>query len=517
MRDSGKIYIQEGAEWFKSSDYGDDQDRVIKKADGSNTYLTADIAYHIDKLRRGYDRLINIWGADHHGYVARVKASIEALGYNPDGESDEKFNKIIKNLESIFVVVVGHILSVIHGKYIKIIIIFKVCLKIIKIGMKIRFIAIVATLLFSGILYGQSMFYDTWHGDINVQGQKLTIVFHISDIHSTMDVPSQGVFELPVKVKCENDYYVEVAMENLGAYFSGSMLMGNIVGQFTQYGVSFPLVLKRGDLKYNRPQTPVPPFEYSIEDVTFENPSEGAVLSGTLVTPCDANDSTPVVLMVSGSGLQDRNETLMQHSPFWVIADYFAKNGIATLRYDDRGFGKSSGPVEGMTTENNLADAEAGIAYLRGLDKFGKIGVLGHSEGGTVAFMMGANKSVDFVISLAGGAANGIDIIVGQNEAILQQQRVPQNIASDYATALRIIYKDRADGKEVVNKAEYVEDICKANDLVLIDNLKANLVEVITAGGEWFTWFIRYSPADAIRKIKCPVMALNGNLDLISP
>ena len=84
LRDSGKIYNQEGAEWFKSSDYGDDQDRVIKKADGSNTYLTADIAYHVDKLERGFDRMINIWGADHHGYVARVKASIEALGYNPD-------------------------------------------------------------------------------------------------------------------------------------------------------------------------------------------------------------------------------------------------------------------------------------------------------------------------------------------------------------------------------------------------------------------------------------------------
>lgn len=83
LKDSGKIYQKDGADWFKSSDYGDDQDRVIKKADGSNTYLTADIAYHIDKLERGYDRLINIWGADHHGYVARVKASIEALGYDP--------------------------------------------------------------------------------------------------------------------------------------------------------------------------------------------------------------------------------------------------------------------------------------------------------------------------------------------------------------------------------------------------------------------------------------------------
>lgn len=84
LKDSGKIYQKDGADWFKSSDYGDDQDRVIKKADGSNTYLTADIAYHIDKLERGYDRLINIWGADHHGYVARVRASIEALGYDPD-------------------------------------------------------------------------------------------------------------------------------------------------------------------------------------------------------------------------------------------------------------------------------------------------------------------------------------------------------------------------------------------------------------------------------------------------
>lgn len=84
LKDLGKLYEQEGAIWFKSSDYGDDQDRVIKKADGSNTYLTADIAYHLDKLERGYERLINIWGADHHGYVARVKASIEALGYNPN-------------------------------------------------------------------------------------------------------------------------------------------------------------------------------------------------------------------------------------------------------------------------------------------------------------------------------------------------------------------------------------------------------------------------------------------------
>ena len=153
--------------------------------------------------------------------------------------------------------------------------IFKVCLKIILIQVKIRFITFVFAILLCGVLRGQSVFYDSWHGDLDVQGNKLTLVFHFSEVFSTMDVPAQGAFELPVKVECENDYHIEVVMEKLGASFSGNMLMGNIVGQFTQFGVSFPLVLKRGDIKYNRPQTPVPPFEYNVENVVFENKEEG--------------------------------------------------------------------------------------------------------------------------------------------------------------------------------------------------------------------------------------------------
>lgn len=365
---------------------------------------------------------------------------------------------------------------------------------------------------------------ESWSGTLSAGIQKLNVCFVIETQSDgtqtcTMDVPEQGAKDIPVELIKNDADSLNMSISILRASYNGRKVSSeDIKGVFVQNGISLPLNLKSGGIELKRPQTPLEPFAYTTEEVVFKNEAEGAVLSGTLTYPVDfesyKNKSVPVVLMVTGSGAQDRNEEVFGHKPFLVIADFLAKNGIASLRYDDRGVGKSSGPVEGMTTENNLADAEAGIAYLRGLDKFGKIGVLGHSEGGTIAFMMGANKSVDFVISLAGGAANGIDLIVGQNEAILQQQRVPQNIASDYATALRIIYKDRADGKEVVNKAEYVEDICKANDLVLIDNLKANLVEVITAGGEWFTWFIRYSPADAIRKIKCPVMALNGNLDL---
>ena len=128
--------------------------------------------------------------------------------------------------------------------------------------------------------------------------------------------------------------------------------------------------------------------------------------------------------------------------------------------------------------------------------------------------MMGANKSVDFLISFAGGAADGIEVIVGQNEAAMLQQGVPQELINDYASALRIVYKDRINGKEIDDKSKYIEDLCNDKGFTLPNNFKSNLAKCITYGGNWLTWFLGYDPADAIRKIKCPVMALNGTLDL---
>ena len=128
--------------------------------------------------------------------------------------------------------------------------------------------------------------------------------------------------------------------------------------------------------------------------------------------------------------------------------------------------------------------------------------------------MMGANRSVDFLISLAGGAAKGIDVIVGQNGAAMQLQGVPQEIIEDYDVALRIVYTDRISGKEITDKSEYIETLCQTNKLTLPNNFKSNLVKCITFGGNWLTWYLGYDPAKAISKIKCPVMALNGTLDL---
>ena len=365
---------------------------------------------------------------------------------------------------------------------------------------------------------------ESWSGEIAVGTQKLNIGFTIQTLSDgkqicTMDIPEQGAKDLPVEIVKNDSENLNLSISMLRANYEGKKVSAeSIEGVFSQNGMSLPLNLKPGEVELSRPQTPKPPFAYITEEVTFKNEAENAVLSGTLTYPVNYEDyekgSVPVVLMVTGSGAQDRNEEIFGHKPFLVIADFLAKNGIASLRYDDRGVGKSTGPTEGTTTENNLADAEAGISYLRGLNKFGKIGVLGHSEGGTVAFMMGANNSVDFLVSLAGGAAAGIDIIVGQNEALLQLSGLSRQMVSDYSTALKVLYKDRIKGKKVKDTSKYVEKICKKNDLILSDDLKTNLEACISGGGEWFTWFLGYEPKNAIRKITCPVMALNGKLDL---
>ncbi|MBP3290561.1 MAG: alpha/beta fold hydrolase [Alistipes sp.] len=390
-----------------------------------------------------------------------------------------------------------------------------------------RFILSMIFILSSWIVLAQGVNNTTtlvgsWIGKLSFGSKGLNIGLNIvqSDgyVVCTLDSPDQGVKGIGCHKNILTDEKISVVVPAIGASYEAELVEEKLVGTFSQGGLKLPLTLERGEYKPVRPQTPTAPFSYTTEEVVFINEAEGAKLSGTLTYPVNFENykkcSVPVVLMVTGSGGQNRDEEIYDHKPFLVIADFLAKNGIASLRYDDRGVGKSTGPTKNTTTENNLADAEAGIAYLRSLKKFGEVGVLGHSEGGTIAFMMGANKSVDFIISLAGAAATGIDVIVGQNGAVMQLQGVPQEIIEDYAVALRIVYTDRINGKEIPDKSEYIETLCQTNQLTLPDNFKSNLAKCITFGGEWLTWFLGYDPVKAISKIKCPVMALNGTLDL---
>ena len=286
-----------------------------------------------------------------------------------------------------------------------------------------------------------------------------------------------------------------------------------------------------------RPQTPVEPFPYESVEVVFENRAEGASLAGTLTYPVGYEGmkwrKVPVVVMVTGSGIQNRDEEVFGHKPFAVIADWLAHHGIASLRYDDRGCGGSKGPLVGLTTENFASDAQAAVEYLRGLKKFGKVGVLGHSEGGTVALMLAGEGIPDFIISLAGVATQGVECIVWQNEALLQQQGAPKEWADNYGKALRRVYAERMArfngsllsdidsvrlrGGAVPDAQHFVQQMCRRDSISLPLNFMLNLALVASKENLWLDWFVAYDPAETIGKIKCPVMAVNGSLDMQVP
>lgn len=219
-----------------------------------------------------------------------------------------------------------------------------------------------------------------WSGELSLGANKLNISFNIKTLADnqqvcTMDILEQGAKDFPVElVKNDVDSLI-IAMPALQANYKGHKVSSeSIKGYFTQTGFTFRLDLTPSKITISRPQTPTPPFAYKTQEVTFLSPKNNATLAGTLTYPIHYNEqdaqSTPVVLMVTGSGAQNRDEEVFDHKLFLVIADHLAKHGIASLRYDDRGFAASTGNING-TTDDNLADAEAGIQYLRSLKQFG--------------------------------------------------------------------------------------------------------------------------------------------------
>ena len=284
-----------------------------------------------------------------------------------------------------------------------------------------------------------------WSGKVEVrQGVSLGLVFRFSeDGRCTLDVPDQGARGIPAQATATM-VGIKITVPSIGAAFEGVRLAKGISGSFTQHGVSFPLTLSAGEPQLNRPQTPQGPFPYQTEEVSFCNGD--ATLRGTLTLPEGCTHQTPVLLLITGSGQQNRDEEIFEHRPFAVIADYLARKGIATLRYDDRGFGESTGDVLSATTEDFKEDARAGIDLLRG--RFARVGVLGHSEGGTIALMLAAEGKVDFVVSLAGMVVSGARTLLAQNRAALLQAGLPENQIILYCDALAKAFAQIAAGEQ---------------------------------------------------------------------
>lgn len=340
----------------------------------------------------------------------------------------------------------------------------------------------------------------TWSGTIEVQGIKLPLVFHIDGENSTADSPDQGVKGILARAEWTDGGLLVVSIPSIGAEYRGLFAGRWIAGTFTQRGVSFPMTLVPGEQKRNRPQTPQPPLPYAQEEVAFSNGE--AVLRGTLTLPAEYTRQTPVLLMVTGSGLQNRDEEIFEHKPFAVIADALARAGIATLRYDDRGFGDSSGDAVNCTTEDLKNDALAGVGLLR--ERFDRVGVIGHSEGGTIAMMLAAEQQADFIVSLAGMAVSGTETLLWQNRQFMTAAGYPARTVEAYCELLA----------EAFGAAVRGEAPPPAENTALPDELIRNY-----EGGvrqlqiPYMRYFLALDMRPRLGAITCPVLALNGTRD----
>lgn len=364
-----------------------------------------------------------------------------------------------------------------------------------------------------------------WNGLLKVPSGQLRLILHIQQkaggLSSTMDSPDQGAKGLPIAETSFENGILKIKSAQMGLEYEGKFAENGqtINGNFKQGGQVFPLVLSREIVekaKLVRPQTPVQPYPYYSEDVTFANKAANISLAGTLTLP-KKEGVYPVVVLITGSGPQNRNEEIAGHQPFLVLADELTKNGIAVLRYDDRGVAKSSGDFKMATTQDFASDVESALAYLKTRKEINpkKMGLIGHSEGGLIAPMVAANhKEVSFIVLLAGPGVPISDLILLQKEQIERQMGVSEAEINK--------------GQEIFKGAYHKILNAKANDEALKVDLNNYFKTSFGAGmndkdiqaitnqllGAWWFQFIRTNPAQYLEKVKCPVLALNGGTDL---
>ncbi len=340
----------------------------------------------------------------------------------------------------------------------------------------------------------------TWNGELNVMGNKVPLVFNFSTNGCTIDSPSQGVNGIQAEKTVKDDGTIKVKVGMIGATFEGKMTDGEIKGTYVQNGFPLPLTLKPGKLVVKRPQTPVPPFPYKEEAVSFINAQY--TFNGTLTLPENYSKNTPVVLMVTGSGQQNRDEELFSHKPFAVIADALARQGIASLRYDDRGWGDKSVNFADFTTDDFRQDAAAALPLLR--KRFNKVGILGHSEGGTIAMMLAAEGKADFIVSLAGMAISGKETLIMQNRQAMTAIGLPKETVDSYCNSISKALDEIASGKKA-NEIN-IDDVPQALKPITIKALQQ-------ADTPYIRHFLTVDVGKLLPEIKCPVLALNGTKD----
>ena len=406
-------------------------------------------------------------------------------------------------------------------------------------------IAAVSTTVFAeGNPPDTTILQGTWTGSLAVGGATLRIVFHVDTgpggATATMDSPDQGVKGIPVASVSLDGSRLVFDVRKIGGSFEGSMDSGGmrVTGFWKQGGAKLPLALEKtaatskgqsgtespAAARMNRPQTPRPPFPYASREVSVDS-AGGLRLSGTLCLP-GGTGPFPAAILVTGSGQQDRDETILGHKPFLVIADYLARRGIATLRLDDRGAGGSTGDFGASTTFDFAQDAEAGIAFLRrdaSVDPL-RVGIIGHSEGGIIAAIIASrDPGLAFAVLLAGPGIAGEKLLYLQNAAIARAAGASEAAIAD-ANAKNALLYAIAMGKDEpsVQQAKVLEvyrgmlpqGASPAQITALETQAKQTADQLLSP---WFRTFLALDPAPCLEKVRIPLLAMVGSRDLQVP
>jgi len=376
----------------------------------------------------------------------------------------------------------------------------------------------------------------SWAGKLQIQSIELRIIFNVKqdkegELTATMDSPDQGAYGIKVDKVKFNGIDVEFNLPSITGYFKGRLIEDSLLirGKWNQSGISLPLVLEWVEKieKPNRPQEPKEPFPYQSEEVKFENKNANITLAGTLTLP-EHGDSFPAVVLITGSGAQNRDEELLGHKPFLVLSDYLTRNGIAVLRYDERGIGESTGDFSSATSEDFAGDVLSAVEYLKSRSGINpkRIGLVGHSEGGIIAPMVALEvEDVAFIVLMAGPGLPGDEILMLQTELISKANEMDEEELKENLKLSREIYdiilieKDStiADStlrklfEEQYNKMSEKEKEEIGDKQIFIEN------KIKTLLSPWFTFFIRYDPYPMLTRVKCPVLAIIGEKDLQVP
>jgi pimeloyl-ACP methyl ester carboxylesterase len=383
------------------------------------------------------------------------------------------------------------------------------------------------------LLFAQKI-TGSWNGLLEIPGGHLRIVFRITadgaGYTTLMDSPDQGVKGIPVTSTVFADSVLKLDMPAAKISYSGKLGADmHFQGTFTQGPKVLPLNLSREQQALpviHRMQDPVEPYPYYTEEVKFTNARAQVTLAGTLSLP-KKEGHFPVVVLITGSGAQNRNEELLGHKPFLILSDFLCRQGIAVLRFDDRGTGESTGDYSLATTADLSWDVEAGLNYLKTRPEINtkQIGLIGHSEGGIIAPMIAArNKDIAFVVLMAGTGIPGGDLLLLQKELISRAAGVSEvDINSDRELskgAFDIVRNAKPDADLKTELNTYFSQKLKEKPELKPAGISADdFVALATnsLSGVWMRYFISYNPYTQFKDVHCPVLALNGEKDLQVP